>query len=98
MQLTINFDPILETHSVSYNGFIITATKREKQLRLYDGASKRYQQRYNMMRVCYRVNNYWQTNIKGKGQNHDVCGEYSDCFSLEIAIECTKKYIDHHYS
>ncbi len=90
-QLEIDFAPVLGTEYLKYKGYKITAKQKQRKTIIYEEATRHYQQRYNLSHSCFTSSSYWETEIQGHGI---ICGVSSDCFSLEVAIECTKQYIE----
>jgi hypothetical protein len=101
MQLSLNLDPIINTKTEVYKGWEIVAYQRAKSLIVKEAVSEFYRQRYNQIWSEYKVNYYYETIIyqpKHPSDGKYICGEHSGCWNFDIAIECTKKYIDHFYS
>ena len=99
-QLSLNLDPIIETQTEFYKGWEIVANQRERKQIIREGLSKFYQQRYNQQWAEFQIDYYFETIIykfKHPCNGQGICGQISGCWSLDIAIECTKKYIDNFY-
>ncbi len=97
MQLSLNLDPIIETKTEYYKGWKIVANQRAKKRIIREGVSEFYRQRYNQQWAEYQVDYYFETTIhkpKHPNNGQGICGEHSGCWNLDIAIECTKTYID----
>jgi len=101
MQLSLNLDPILQTKNELYKGWKIVAYKRQKPRMVREGVTERYRQRYNQNWSEFKVEYYFETYIykpKHPNNGQGVCGIMSGCWNIEIAIECTKTYIDNFFS
>lgn len=94
MQLSLNLDPIIKTKTELYKGWEIVANQRQKEKIIREGVTKLYQERYNQHWSEFKVDFYFETIIYRVGVARCICGENSGCKDFDIAIQCTKKYID----